>query len=312
MRKHTCRNLGFTLVELMVVIGIIAMLAAIALPNFKKVREKARDAQVVRNLDTIRKGLEQFAVDHNGMYPYRVRAFDSAGGREMSNTDEDGYAPMGIWGGAEVTDARGAPLPDVWETKPVSPAWNQDPLMRYSLFNQHSDPLKVYGYITSYPENPFLKRPMGGVLWAFSGIDITIPSPDVIVLAGDFVYTYNMGDPVDPTSGETSDRNDPASVIPAVDTYQVTYLNAMPLVDYRLDVVDSYQLWGYGTLPMNGPFYAVYSNNSFAAPTKVVRARKDWNGNGASDEFEKGIVMYFSGGKKFFEEKTSTGQKIEY
>ena len=94
MRKHIGSRLGFTLVELMVVIGIIAMLAAIALPNFAKVRDKARETEVVRGIDTIRRALEQFAVDHNGLYPYRVHAFD-LGGQEVINTDEAGYAPMG-------------------------------------------------------------------------------------------------------------------------------------------------------------------------------------------------------------------------
>ncbi len=312
MRKQICTRLGFTLVELLVVITIIGMLAAIAVPSYQKVRDKAREAETARNVDTIRKALESFAVDHNGLYPYRVHAYDMSGTRELVNTDEDGFAPMGIWGGVEVVSANGAPLPAYYENKPVGPVWDDNPLLHYTYFNQYTDPLRVLGYLAQYPQNPFLKRPMGAALWAFTGGDVTIPSPSVIVLAGDFVYTYNMGDAIDPTSA-TSDRADPPGVIINADSYDVNRANsAMPPMKFKLDLVDNYQLWAYGKLPMNGPFYAIYDNNTFAAPTKRINPKKDWNGNGAKDEFEKGIVMYTSGGKKFFEDKTSTGQKNEF
>ncbi len=315
MRKHIGNRLGFTLVELLVVIGIISMLAAIALPNFARVRDKARETEVVRGIDTIRRALEQFAVDHNGLYPYRVRAYD-ASGREIVNTDESRFAPMGIWGGCEFVDANGVLIPSNFTNKLVQPIWNDEPVLHYRAFNQLTDPLKVYGYLPSYPRNPFLSnadkpRMMGAVLWAFSGTDVTIPSPAVVVLPGDFVYTYNMGAPITPND-RYSDRADPASVIVEAATYDITNLRGMSNTTYRLDLVDNYQLWGYGKLPLNGPFYAVYDNNDHAMPKRSVSPRKDWNGNNIKDEFEKGIVAYSSGGRKFYEETTSTGTKIEY
>jgi prepilin-type N-terminal cleavage/methylation domain-containing protein len=315
MRKHIGSRLGFTLVELMVVIGIIAMLAAIALPNFARVRDKARETEVVRGVDTIRRALEQFAVDHNGLYPYRVHAY-VLGGREITNTDEFGFAPMGIWGGCDFVDLNGLPDPSLFTNTLVEPVWNDDPLIHYSTFNQLTDPLKVYGYVPLYPRNPFLSssdkvRAMGGVLWAFSGTDVTIPSPSVVVLPGDFVYTYNMGDPVTPGDAY-SDRADPASVLVKAETYDVSSYRALAQYTFSIDLVDNYQLWGYGKLPLNGPMYSIYDNNDHAMPLRSVSPRKDWNGNNAKDEFEKGIVAYSSGGRKFFEETTSTGTKIEY
>ena len=65
MRKEK----GFTLIELMVVIVIIAILAAVALPNFMGATEKARESAVTSAVKALQTSLEMYAVDHNGTYP---------------------------------------------------------------------------------------------------------------------------------------------------------------------------------------------------------------------------------------------------
>lgn len=54
---------GFTLVEIMIVVAIIGLLAAIAIPNFVKAREKAQMEACIANLRQIEGATQVWAVD---------------------------------------------------------------------------------------------------------------------------------------------------------------------------------------------------------------------------------------------------------
>ncbi|OPZ20102.1 MAG: Type II secretion system protein G precursor [candidate division BRC1 bacterium ADurb.BinA364] len=67
--KHRARNPGFTLIELLIVVAIIAILAAIAVPNFLEAQVRAKVSRSKNDLRTIATGIEAYAVDHNTWPP---------------------------------------------------------------------------------------------------------------------------------------------------------------------------------------------------------------------------------------------------
>jgi len=57
------KSAGFTLVEIMIVVAIIALLAAIALPNFLRARKRSQASTVINDLRIIDAAMDQYAID---------------------------------------------------------------------------------------------------------------------------------------------------------------------------------------------------------------------------------------------------------
>jgi prepilin-type N-terminal cleavage/methylation domain-containing protein len=145
---------GFTMVELLVVMGIILVLMAIALPAVNNGRMKAKNTEVKAGCNTIQKVLEEFAVDNSGGYP---------GAHYVTNGNAV-YSGPGVIGGLPTYDGT-APRKDFFVAKNATDARgpnNASPQIATGIANPSVvDALVERGYLQDYPANPFLRTNSG-------------------------------------------------------------------------------------------------------------------------------------------------------
>ena len=63
------KNQGFSLIELMIVVVIIGILAAIAIPNYISMQNRAKEGSVKGNAHAVQLAVEDFSVTNDGTYP---------------------------------------------------------------------------------------------------------------------------------------------------------------------------------------------------------------------------------------------------
>ena len=84
LRKLTTKRAGFTLVEIMIVVAIIALLAAIAVPGFLRARKRSQASRILNDLRLIDAAVDQYAIETN-----------KASGNTVAITDWTNYLKKG-------------------------------------------------------------------------------------------------------------------------------------------------------------------------------------------------------------------------
>jgi prepilin-type N-terminal cleavage/methylation domain-containing protein len=84
LNKINKRRGGFTLVEIMIVVAIIALLAAIAVPGFLRARKRSQASRILNDLRLIDSAVDQYAIETN-----------KASGATVAITDWTNYLKKG-------------------------------------------------------------------------------------------------------------------------------------------------------------------------------------------------------------------------
>jgi len=93
LSKLNKRRGGFTLVEIMIVVAIIALLAAIAVPGFLRARKRSQASRIVNDLRLIDAAVDQYAIETNKVTGAAVGTADWTNylkkGSALYNTGKD-------------------------------------------------------------------------------------------------------------------------------------------------------------------------------------------------------------------------------
>jgi type IV pilus assembly protein PilA len=106
LRERSGGEAGFTLVELLVVMLILGLLAAIAIPSFFNQRDKARDADAKTQARTAQTAIETYATDHDGEYDSDGGATVVAALKGIESTLNDATLAVDVGGGTGDTADR--------------------------------------------------------------------------------------------------------------------------------------------------------------------------------------------------------------
>ena len=93
MPHRTCRHPrrgAFTLVEILIVVVILGILAAIVVPQFSSAAQESRQSSMEQSIHRIRQQVEVYAAQHGGEYPTDASTFEA---QMTEPTNAAGQAP---------------------------------------------------------------------------------------------------------------------------------------------------------------------------------------------------------------------------
>lgn len=86
----TRHHRGLTLIELMIVVTILAILAAVVIPRYSSANDDAKSSSLASQLHTVNKALFLYKTDHNDNYPTNAQMITNQWQVLVNKTDIDG------------------------------------------------------------------------------------------------------------------------------------------------------------------------------------------------------------------------------
>lgn len=169
--KNRTSSTGFTIIELLAVVGVILLLLALLIPALSAARERSRGAVCMSNMKQLGVGMMLYTSDNNGFFPW-------AGGADQN------LPPDWVWGGQARTDTENQAY------------WSNPP----STFGHHAEAGSIFPYVMHQPP---LRNGSGK-----NGIDETHKTvypiyrcPSTGELGEALRVNYSMNDQIDRSSG---------------------------------------------------------------------------------------------------------------